>query len=128
MTDQSSDKTEEATPSGVEDTEKGGPGEEERGGPHAEAEGHGEPDKSPKQTEEHDQPQRAEVSNYEIVSHWFGEAAERLGLADDVAAAKRVIAAQPGPVVLVGHSWGGTVITEAGTDEKVAALVKAATS
>ncbi len=44
-------------------------------------------------------------------------------LADDVAAAKRVIAAQPGPVVLVGHSWGGTVITEAGTDEKVAALV-----
>ena len=30
-----------------------------------------------KRTEEHDQPQRAEVSNYEIVSHWFGEAAER---------------------------------------------------
>src|SRR5262245_46888594 len=44
-------------------------------------------------------------------------------LADDVAAAKRVIAAQPGPVVLVGHSWGGTVITEAGSDPKVAALV-----
>ena len=34
-------------------------------------------------------------------------------LADDVAAAKRVIDAQSGPVVLVGHSWGGTVITEA---------------
>jgi len=44
-------------------------------------------------------------------------------LADDVAAARRVIAAQPGPVVLVGHSWGGTVITEAGADPKVAALV-----
>ena len=89
MADESTEKTEEATPSGVEDTEKGGPGEEERGGPHAEADGHGEPDKSPKQTEEHDQPQRAEVSNYEIVSHWFGEAAERLGLADDVAAVLR---------------------------------------
>ncbi len=44
-------------------------------------------------------------------------------LADDVAAAKRVIDAQAGPVVLVGHSWGGTVITEAGSSDKVAALV-----
>lgn len=44
-------------------------------------------------------------------------------LADDVAATKRVIAAQTGPVVLVGHSYGGVVITEAGTDTKVAALV-----
>lgn len=44
-------------------------------------------------------------------------------LADDVAATKRVIAAQGGPVVLVGHSWGGTVITQAGDDAKVAALV-----
>jgi len=44
-------------------------------------------------------------------------------LADDVAATKRAIAAQSGSVVLVGHSWGGTVITEAGNDEKVAALV-----
>ena len=44
-------------------------------------------------------------------------------LEDDVAAAKRAIAAQPGKVVLVGHSWGGTVITEAGTDDKVASLV-----
>jgi glutamate dehydrogenase (NAD(P)+) len=89
MADETSEKNEEATPSAVEDTEKGGPGEEERGGPHAEADGHGEPDKSPKQTEEHDQPQRAEMSNYEIVSHWFGEAAERLQLADDVAAVLR---------------------------------------
>jgi len=44
-------------------------------------------------------------------------------LADDVTATRRVIDAQPGPVVLVGHSWGGTVITEAGTDDKVKALV-----
>lgn len=44
-------------------------------------------------------------------------------LADDVAATKRTINAQPGKVVLVGHSWGGTVITEAGQNDKVAALV-----
>ena len=44
-------------------------------------------------------------------------------LADDVAAARRVIDAQSGNVVLVGHSWGGTVITEAGTSDKVKALV-----
>jgi pimeloyl-ACP methyl ester carboxylesterase len=44
-------------------------------------------------------------------------------LADDVAATKRVIAAQNRPVVLVGHSYGGAVITEAGNDPKVAALV-----
>ena len=44
-------------------------------------------------------------------------------LADDVAATKRAIDAQPGKVVLVGHSWGGTVITEAGASDKVAALV-----
>lgn len=46
-----------------------------------------------------------------------------LSLAGDVAATKRVIDAQDGPVVLVGHSYGGAVITEAGTDDKVAALV-----
>lgn len=46
-----------------------------------------------------------------------------ISLADDVAVTKRVIAAQPGPVVLVGHSYGGVVITEAGNDEKVASLV-----
>ncbi|WP_371869572.1 alpha/beta fold hydrolase [Telluria antibiotica] len=44
-------------------------------------------------------------------------------LADDVAAAKRAIDNQPGKVVLVGHSWGGTVITEAGAGDKVASLV-----
>ncbi|RYZ12356.1 MAG: alpha/beta hydrolase [Comamonadaceae bacterium] len=44
-------------------------------------------------------------------------------LEDDVAAARRAIEAQPGKVVLVGHSWGGTVITEAGNSDKVAALV-----
>jgi pimeloyl-ACP methyl ester carboxylesterase len=46
-----------------------------------------------------------------------------ISLADDVAVTKRAIAAQGGPVVLVGHSYGGTVITEAGNDPKVAALV-----
>jgi pimeloyl-ACP methyl ester carboxylesterase len=44
-------------------------------------------------------------------------------LADDVAFTKRVIAAQPGRSLLVGHSYGGVVITEAGTDPKVAGLV-----
>jgi pimeloyl-ACP methyl ester carboxylesterase len=44
-------------------------------------------------------------------------------LADDVAATKRAIALQDGPVILVGHSWGGAVITQAGDDPKVAALV-----
>ena len=44
-------------------------------------------------------------------------------LADDVAVTKRAIAAQDGPVVLVGHSYGGVVVSEAGTDEKVAAVV-----
>ena len=46
-----------------------------------------------------------------------------MSLADDVAATKRVIAEMTGPVVLVGHSYGGVVITEAGNDPKVAALV-----
>lgn len=44
-------------------------------------------------------------------------------LADDVAAVQRVLALQDGPTVLVGHSWGGTVISQAGADPKVAALV-----
>ncbi|HEX4684439.1 MAG TPA: alpha/beta hydrolase [Gemmatimonadaceae bacterium] len=44
-------------------------------------------------------------------------------LSDDVAAAKRAIARQNGPVVLVGHSWGGMSISEAGNDPKVAGLV-----
>jgi len=46
-----------------------------------------------------------------------------LSLADDVAVTKRVLAAQDGPVLLVGHSYGGVVITEAGNDPKVAGLV-----
>ncbi len=44
-------------------------------------------------------------------------------LADDVATTRRVIASMGEPVVLVGHSYGGAVITEAGTDPKVAGLV-----
>lgn len=44
-------------------------------------------------------------------------------LADDVAATRRVLDMQTGPVVLVGHSWGGAVITEAGVHERVKALV-----
>ena len=44
-------------------------------------------------------------------------------LAEDAAAARRAIDTQTGPVILVGHSWGGVVITEAGNDDKVKALV-----
>jgi pimeloyl-ACP methyl ester carboxylesterase len=47
-------------------------------------------------------------------------------LADDVAATKRAIALQDGPVLLVGHSYGGVVVTEAGNDPKVVGLVYAA--
>ena len=46
-----------------------------------------------------------------------------ISLADDVATTKRAIAEQNGPVILVGHSYGGVVITEAGNDPKVAGLV-----
>jgi len=46
-----------------------------------------------------------------------------ISLADDVAATKRIVAAQRGPVILVGHSYGGVVITEAGNDPKVEGLV-----
>ncbi|MGW3008616.1 alpha/beta fold hydrolase [Streptomyces sp. NPDC001219] len=46
-----------------------------------------------------------------------------LSLQDDAAATRLIINEQDGPVVLVGHSCGGAVITEAGTDSKVAALV-----
>jgi pimeloyl-ACP methyl ester carboxylesterase len=46
-----------------------------------------------------------------------------ISLADDVAATRRVLAAQDGPVILVGHSYGGAVITEAGNDPKVMGLV-----
>ena len=46
-----------------------------------------------------------------------------LSLEDDVAVTKRVLAAQNGPAILVGHSYGGVVITEAGNDPKVVGLV-----
>ena len=46
-----------------------------------------------------------------------------ISLADDVAVTKRAIASLNGPVILVGHSYGGAVITEAGNDPKVAGLV-----
>jgi pimeloyl-ACP methyl ester carboxylesterase len=46
-----------------------------------------------------------------------------ISLADDVARTRRTLAAQNGPVILVGHSYGGVVITEAGSDPKVSGLV-----
>src|ERR1700675_2470096 len=46
-----------------------------------------------------------------------------ISLAGDVAATKSVIDAQTGPVILVGHSYGGAVITQAGNDPRVAGLV-----
>src|SRR3954451_3798166 len=46
-----------------------------------------------------------------------------LSLEGDVAATKQVIDDRGGPVVLVGHSYGGVVITETGTDDRVAGLV-----
>jgi pimeloyl-ACP methyl ester carboxylesterase len=46
-----------------------------------------------------------------------------ISLSDDVRVTKNVIAAQNGPVILVGHSYGGVVITEAGNDPKVVGLV-----
>jgi pimeloyl-ACP methyl ester carboxylesterase len=47
----------------------------------------------------------------------------RTSLADDAAAVTRTIDLQTGPVILVGHSYGGSVITQAGNDAKVSALV-----
>ena len=46
-----------------------------------------------------------------------------ISLEDDVAVTKRVLAAQDGPAILVGHSYGGAVITQAGNDPNVAGLV-----
>ena len=46
------------------------------------------------------------------------------GLVDDVAATKRIIDQQDGPVILVGHSYGGTIITVAGADPKVRARLR----
>jgi glutamate dehydrogenase (NAD(P)+) len=51
--------------------------------------GHGPPDKSPRPSNVAERPQRAEVSNYDIVKHYFDLAADRLGLRDDVAAVLR---------------------------------------
>ena len=50
------------------------------------ADGHGPPDKSPRETEQSPAPQRAEVSNIEIVEHWFTLAADRLEMPDDIRA------------------------------------------
>ncbi|MEY2477337.1 MAG: glutamate dehydrogenase [Actinomycetota bacterium] len=74
----------------AEDVSADGPAVPQEGesGPHSGA-GHGDPDKSAKQTEEGPAPSRAEVSNYEIVEHWFNMAAERLEVPDDVAAVLR---------------------------------------
>ncbi|URK88980.1 alpha/beta hydrolase [Rhizobium sp. RCAM05350] len=44
-------------------------------------------------------------------------------LEDDVAATRRILDRQSGPTILVGHSYGGTIITEAGNHSKVACLV-----
>jgi glutamate dehydrogenase (NAD(P)+) len=93
--DETVDETAEESQGGVQATEEAArsgereAGEADKGGPHAEADGHGAPDKSPRRTEEHEPPQRAEVSNYEIVNHWFDVAAQRLGLRDDIAAVLR---------------------------------------
>ena len=46
-----------------------------------------------------------------------------ISLADDVAVTRRALAAQDGPAILVGHSYGGAVISQAGNDPKVAGLV-----
>jgi glutamate dehydrogenase (NAD(P)+) len=62
--------------------------QEGEAGAHA-GEGHGERDKSARKTEEQPAPGRAEVSNYEIVEHWFKVAADWLELADDIAAVMR---------------------------------------
>jgi glutamate dehydrogenase (NAD(P)+) len=51
--------------------------------------GHGPPDKSPREAKGAERVDRAELSNYEIVDHYFGLAAERLGVRDDVAAVLR---------------------------------------
>jgi pimeloyl-ACP methyl ester carboxylesterase len=45
------------------------------------------------------------------------------GFAEDVTAVKRILAMQDGPTILVGHSYGGAVISDAGTDDHVAGLV-----
>jgi glutamate dehydrogenase (NAD(P)+) len=86
----SDEATEERAEEEDADKSADGPSVPQEGdsGPHA-GEGHGEPDKSAKPTEDAPAPRRAEISNYEIVKHWFKEAAERLDLPDDIAAVLR---------------------------------------
>jgi pimeloyl-ACP methyl ester carboxylesterase len=60
---------------------------------------------------------RADGTDVRVVQH------STKSLADDVAVTRDVLDAVDGPVILVGHSYGGAVITEAGNHEKVAALV-----
>lgn len=60
-----------------------------------------------------------QAKNYQVIAVQL----PLTSLRDDVAATRRAIARAEGDVVLVGHSWGGTVITEAGNDKKVKALV-----
>ncbi len=88
MSDEATEEREQAEQ--AEDESADGPSVPQEGdaGPHSGA-GHGQPDKSAKQTEDEPAPKRAEVSNYEIVEHWFNVAAERLELPDDVAAVLR---------------------------------------
>ena len=60
-----------------------------------------------------------EAKGYNVVSVYDPMSS----LSDDAAATKRFIDAQPGPVLLVGHSYGGAVITVAGANDKVVGLV-----
>lgn len=62
---------------------------------------------------------KLQANNYQVIAVQL----PLTSLKDDVAATERAIARAQGDVVLVGHSWGGTVITEAGQDKKVKALV-----
>jgi pimeloyl-ACP methyl ester carboxylesterase len=60
-----------------------------------------------------------EASGYHVIAVYDPMSS----LADDVAATRRAIERAPGPVLLVGHSYGGAVITDAGNDPKVVGLV-----
>lgn len=92
----------------------------------------------------HAQPQRQAVKNIVLVHGAFADGSswskvipilEARGfhvvavqnpltsLKDDVNATRRILALQDGPIILVAHSWGGAVITEAGDDPKVVGLV-----
>lgn len=62
---------------------------------------------------------KLQAKNYEVIAVQL----PLTSLRDDVAATQRAIARAHGDVVLAGHSWGGTVITEAGNNKKVKALV-----